>query len=369
MLIHDLKGMDRQEKQIKYEHALIAFMLYFISDAFWAWVDAGALPVTRFSVVVTNFSNFVFMALITYTWLEYVMAYEQIPKRTKKSTQFAMLLPFLLSLVLLVAIYILAPQTLLSDDLKLQPLYNVFLLTVPYIYIIAVIIYAVSKARKEENPIEKKRHLYIGFFPLMVVGGGLIQIVIVPETPIFSYAAAILMLIIYLQSMESRISMDPLTGLNNRGQLVRYVSQKNNLRITGRKTFVVMFDVNKFKSINDTYGHAEGDRALILIADALRNTVRQHNIPLFLGRFGGDEFIIVAHPAERSQLDELLDEVRNWVEISCRTERKPYTLTIGIGVDELLAPPDSFQSCLHRADQQLYLDKKHPGQKVTGATG
>jgi diguanylate cyclase (GGDEF)-like protein len=80
----------------------------------------------------------------------------------------------------------------------------------------------------------------------------------------------ILMLTFYIQSMEALISMDPPTKLNNRGQLFRYVSQETSLRMENRPTFVVMLDVNDFKAINDTYGHAEGDRALVIIANSLR---------------------------------------------------------------------------------------------------
>ena len=66
LLMRDLYSVDRQEKQIKFDHALIAFMLYFISDAAWAAIIAGMLPRNRFTVVATNFSNCVIMAVITF---------------------------------------------------------------------------------------------------------------------------------------------------------------------------------------------------------------------------------------------------------------------------------------------------------------
>ena len=66
LLLHNHFSIDRQEKQIKFDHALIAFMLYFISDAAWAAIIAGMLPRNRFTVVATNFSNCVIMAVITF---------------------------------------------------------------------------------------------------------------------------------------------------------------------------------------------------------------------------------------------------------------------------------------------------------------
>ena len=65
MLVHDLLTMNRQEQQIKYDKALVAFMLYFISDCFWAAVDSGILPKNTFSVAATNFANYVLMAAVT----------------------------------------------------------------------------------------------------------------------------------------------------------------------------------------------------------------------------------------------------------------------------------------------------------------
>ena len=61
MLFHNLFSVDRQEKQIKYDYALIAFMLYFLIDAVWASVLAGVLPKNRFAVLAINFAIYVIM--------------------------------------------------------------------------------------------------------------------------------------------------------------------------------------------------------------------------------------------------------------------------------------------------------------------
>ena len=54
---HDLLGVDRQERQIKYDHALIAFMLYFVSDILWAMMVAGHIPLNAWTSAVINFAN------------------------------------------------------------------------------------------------------------------------------------------------------------------------------------------------------------------------------------------------------------------------------------------------------------------------
>lgn len=357
MLFRDLFNVDRQEKQIKYDHALIAFMLYFVSDAFWAGVIAGILPKNHFTVLTTNFLNYVLMAAITYTWLRYVMAVEQVPRRDTPRTRFAILFPFYIATIALIVTYLIWPGVLLDEDLNLQGAYNVFQIAVPCVYIAAVVVYTMRRARVEESPIERRKHLFVGCFPLMVIAGGLFQILVLTETPVFCFCCAILMLVFYINSMETQISTDPLTGLNNRGQLLHYTSQRSNVRIEGRRTFVIMFDINDFKTINDTYGHAEGDRALVIVAEGLRTTVKNHSNPTFLARYGGDEFILITHCSGEEEIDPLIAEIRGRIETRCRESHVPYVVSIGAGFDELKGDEDTFQPCMQRADEKLYQDK------------
>ncbi|MCR5653710.1 MAG: GGDEF domain-containing protein [Ruminococcus sp.] len=359
MVAHDLLHADRQEKQVKYDRALLMFMLYFISDTFCAWIIAEALPKTRLSVVVVNFANYLLMAGITYTWLQYDMAVEQVPHRNRSINRFAVFFPFLVSTVALIAVYCIAPEVLLDKDLKVTPVYNVFLIAVPIINIIAAIIYSIRRARTEENPIEKQRHLYIGFFPLMVVAGGVFQIIVLPNTPIFCFSCALLMLILYIHSMEDRISIDALTKLNNRGQLIRYVSQRGNGYRKDRQTYVVMIDVNGFKKINDTYGHTEGDRALVLIANCLSEIVKRRSTSIFLSRYGGDEFVLIVPAESEDEIMSLIEEIRGLIEARCLEFKTPYMLSVGVGCARLEESPDSLQKCILRADEHLYLDKEH----------
>ena len=357
MLFWDLFSVDKQEKQIKYDRALVAFMLYFVSDALWAAIIAGVLPRSVFTVVSTNFANCILMAAITYLWLRYVMAFEQIPGRDKPLTRIITLAPFLISTAALISTYILAPRLLLSSTLEPQPLYDVFLIVVPIIYIVAILGYTMKQAITAESVIERKSHLTIGLFPLLVVFGGLAQEVALSETPIFCFSSTILMLIFYIASMKTQISTDPLTRLNNRGQLARYTAQKSNIYRDNRLTIVIMLDINDFKPINDTYGHAEGDRALILVANALMDVMRNHSTPMFLARYGGDEFILVTHPTTEDEVKPLISEIRERIEARCRAEGTPYTISIGAGFDVMTGEKDTFQRCMQRADERLYEDK------------
>lgn len=359
MLIHDCLGVDRQEKQIKYDQALIAFMLYFISDVIWAGFDSGVFPSSRLSALITNFSNFVIMTGIIYCWLKFVLAVEEVSNRNSMKLRLLLSLPFRISVLILVVTYIINPLLLIDENLKSTRVFDLFLVVVPYIYLVAIIVYTIKKARHTVDPTEKKKHLYIGFFPILVVIGGLLQMLLMPTLPIFCFSSNIFMLIFFIKSIDSQISTDPLTKLNNRGQFARYISQESNLRIDGRKTFAIMMDINDFKMINDTYGHAEGDKALIILSQALVHAVRNQNMPLFLGRYGGDEFVMIAHPEESHEIEVLIETIRNFVAAKCEKENKPYILSIGIGYDEYLDNQEAFSKCMRRADEKLYTDKEN----------
>lgn len=359
LLIHDYSRIDRQEKQVKYDHALLAFLLYFLSDAIWSGVDSRFFPVNNFTVLATNFSNFFLMTLITYTWLCYVMAAEHIKNRNSLLVKHILIVPLSISIIVLIMAYILSPGLLIDSNFKTTTAFDIFLVIVPFFYIVAVIIYGVKRASKEKNPMEKGRHLYIGFFPLIAVAGGFLQMMLMPELPIFCFSSTILMMVFYIHSMESQISTDPLTKLNNRGQLLRYVSQDSNLWIEGRETYVVMTDINDFKMINDTYGHWEGDSALILLSSAITSVIRKRNMPIFLARYGGDEFIMIVHPVDSSELDTLIENIRGSIIEKCEKENKPYRIQVGIGFDKLeKGEQDAFSKSLNRADDKMYENKK-----------
>ena len=358
MLHHDHTSIDKQEKQIKYDRALFAFLLYFVSDTIWSGVDSGVFPVSTASVMITTFANFVLITIITYRWLLYVMAEEQIPGRNRLIIKHALIFPLFVSVIVILIIYIVSPGLLISSEYKSTRLFDIFIATIPNIYIFAVLVYTIRKSLNEKNPIEKKKHLYIGGFPIITLAGGFLQMTLMPELPIFCFSSILLMLIFYIKSMESRISTDPLTNLNNRGQLLRYTSQEGNLFTEGRSTFIVMIDINDFKKINDTYGHSEGDCALVILSGAITSVIRNHHMPIFLARYGGDEFILIVRPVNDDEMDALIADLRECIIKRCEDEKKPYRISIGIGIDKLLkSEDDAFAKSLKRADDKMYENK------------
>ena len=357
MLGHNLSTVDRSEKVVKYDGALIAFMLYFVSDAIWASMIAGVLPKSMATVSLITLINFILMAGITFMWLRYVAAVETVPGRNTKGFIIKSFLPLGLSILIMVAILLVDPHLLITPEYTVTMFYSLFQVAIPIFYIIVVFVLVLRRAAAEDSPEDKTIHIYVGMFPLMVVLGGMMQVLLLPETPIFCYSCAILMIIFYIQMMESRISIDPLTGLNNRGQLRKYTAQENSIFREGKRTYIMMIDVNDFKGINDTYGHAMGDKALKFISDSLKQVAGSVNAPVFIARYGGDEFIFIAHSDNEEVPEKLVRNIHKKLNEVTEKAKLPFTMSVAIGYDELRRENDSFRECLERADQKCYINK------------
>ena len=113
-----------------------------------------------------------------------------------------------------------------------------------------------------------------------------------------------------------------------------------------------MLDVNKFKKINDTYGHVEGDAALIRCAEALKKSGGDSRN--FIGRYGGDEFIIIAELNGDDDAKTLCDRIADKLQEICIKDKIPYKLTFSFGYVAYDKKMKSIQDFIDAADQKLY---------------
>lgn len=156
-----------------------------------------------------------------------------------------------------------------------------------------------------------------------------------------------------------RLAMtDELTGLpNRRSVLTRFepLVQSGGIRACA----LLIIDIDHFKSINDNFGHAEGDAALKLVANALLQNIRE---PGFSGRLGGEEFVVVLPGADIDAACSAAESLRRQImtfDALAWLAARPMTVSIGVAVAH--AEGDSAGAMLHRADVALY-EAKHAGR-------
>lgn len=154
---------------------------------------------------------------------------------------------------------------------------------------------------------------------------------------------------------------DELTGLYNRRGFVTLAEQHLKLaRRTGRDAMLVYADLDGFKHVNDRFGHPEGDRALVAVAEILRSTFRESDI---VARVGGDEFAVLALEASGSSADRIRHRLAHNVESRNRSAGREYDLSVSAGmaafdpqhaadIEELIAEADRALYAFKRARRQ-----------------
>ncbi|STO44048.1 GGDEF domain-containing protein [Grimontia hollisae] len=153
-------------------------------------------------------------------------------------------------------------------------------------------------------------------------------------------------------------TLDPLTGIYNRRMLLTLAKRDfENTRIHSRPYSVLLMDLDKFKRINDRYGHHAGDLVLQAFTHAVQETQRKSDI---FGRFGGEEFILFLPKCseDNAQLvaDRIMTRVRD-MEIKVEGLSNPLKVTTSIGISTSRNQNDDLSSILTQADQALYIAK------------
>lgn len=155
---------------------------------------------------------------------------------------------------------------------------------------------------------------------------------------------------------------DALTALANvRGFRERAQRELDRARRTGAPFTLVHLDIDGFKAINDSRGHAEGDAVLVAVADVLRSG-RAIDIP---ARIGGDEFVLLLPETSRSAAEQVLARIRCDLDDSMSARGRPVTFSIGAAT--FLEAPESVDRALKVADALMYSVKHGSKDSVTFA--
>ncbi|MBK1736190.1 hypothetical protein CKO15_13105 [Halorhodospira abdelmalekii] len=194
---------------------------------------------------------------------------------------------------------------------------------------------------------------------------GAITFMFIPWTLGWTYGLAMAANLRAQRRIEHIAQHDPLTGLPNRRRLndnlQRLASRLKCNQKKGEPGFgLVIIDVNGFKKINDTYGHAFGDAALVKLAELLVSCLRPADEVI---RLGGDEFVVLLRELrDREALDGLCQRFSETLEVPAQIRGHGVRFVISIGA--ALCPDDSVEpDCLLAlADQRMYADKIQKGE-------
>lgn len=157
--------------------------------------------------------------------------------------------------------------------------------------------------------------------------------------------------------------LDPLTGTNTRSTMEReLMREQQRARRSGRPCSIAIADIDRFKSVNDTYGHQAGDRVLARVTRIIEDSLRPYDS---IYRFGGEEFLICLPDSGPEDARRVLDRVRKTIsETPIPIDNDdPLSVTVSFGVAQLV-PRRRLKEIMERADRALYEAKNNGRDQV-----
>lgn len=164
-------------------------------------------------------------------------------------------------------------------------------------------------------------------------------------------------LLVSQKQLKDLASRDSLTKLWNRAETVKFLGEEmDRSRREGRSVGVIMIDIDYFKRINDRLGHAIGDRALLQVVSRVKRKVRNSDR---VGRYGGDEIIIILPDCDTAKIGIIAERLRLAVSnhpVGCEQETVPVTISAGCTTTEHLVDPAA-EKLIREADAALLAAK------------
>ncbi len=166
------------------------------------------------------------------------------------------------------------------------------------------------------------------------------------------------------QELQRLSSTDRLTGLFNRGHWEEMLRQDYaRHRRYERNAALVMFDIDHFKKINDSYGHQAGDAVIQQTAELVRQCARDSDIA---GRYGGEEFVVLLPDTDSEGAMTFAERLRQSIEAhEVVHEGRSIRFTVSLGIADLSDPTNGYAQLIERADNALYSSKASGRNQVT----
>jgi diguanylate cyclase (GGDEF)-like protein len=166
-----------------------------------------------------------------------------------------------------------------------------------------------------------------------------------------------------LHGLQAMAMTDTLTGVANRRRIERFGQDAVDQAAANQSPITVLaVDIDRFKNINDNFGHQAGDQVLIRVAKACQGALRQFDL---LGRVGGEEFLVVLPQTTLEQGIEVAERLRSTIVTLPLADIAPgLNVTISLGVASMQADDNNLKDLLRRADKALYCAKENGRNRV-----
>jgi diguanylate cyclase (GGDEF)-like protein len=346
--------------EIRYLKAMIyAFFAYLIFDIFSYHFEDQIWTSPTWVVALINAIDIMAISFGCYFWFRYVQARSHLTIFPHHRLVNALIAIPLIFIVVADIVSIWTGWLFTIDaagSYKDKDIFWIVQGSVNYLYLVVPALYAVVKIVTTRSRQERIEYSFYACYMVAPLTAGILESYI-PYVPILALNMFLVIQIIFLFIQDMQINSDALTGLNNRRQLNHYLAVELPKASEDRPIIVLMMDINGFKSINDKHGHSEGDHALQILSEALKEVATKNSC--FVARYGGDEFCLLQTRGGTS-IASLQQEIQETLSAKQKALEKPlrYTISISIGGGLFIDSSCSPEAAIKAADRSLYNEKK-----------
>ena len=358
MLGESMRGLGRDDEVRAFKMGCRAFLFYCMTDSVWyllvTLADYG-FEIPLMVYYVANVLDYVAVATTCYTWFLFSESHFMVKWAENKFLLRLTALPLVVSLSLIAT----SPMTNLVFTLDENytsvhgPLYGL----VTFIdgsYALAFVAQALNRLRTERSVARRRELRSFSCSAIPPIAAACLAMVF-PTSSMLLWGFFGMIFIIYLTLQDSQMYTDVLTKLNNRRRTEEFLETK--IADAGSiPVYVFVIDVNKFKDVNDTLGHAKGDWALVAVADAMREVVGGGRS--YIARWGGDEFVIATRSPQWDGPNDMQDALNESLARLVAEEGFGMPLTVSVGSVRCDDPSATPAELVKEADQMMYEQKK-----------
>lgn len=357
ILQNSIKGVAHRGKDwTLFTMAIISSLVTICFDLLWGIVAYNMVETSIISHFVINALYFIAVEITSFLWFATFETIQESVFVQKRSYLIASFLPCIFTIIFIVASYWTGWFFIVDEsNVYHRGRFYYILEILMYGYVLFSCSKALYKASKREYYVKRSEYMVMSSFIVFPLIFGMIQL-FTPTVSMASIGMVLAILRVYIDFQETLVSLDPLTRLNNRNQMNKFLSEKMKSHKGSKRLYLLLMDADYFKHINDLYGHVEGDLALIRIANVLKQECSKKNY--FLCRYGGDEFIVICEVYREDEIKNFCDHLQKSLIAANEEAKAPYSLTLSIGYapyeDTIMHIPDF----ISLADKSLYKAKR-----------
>ena len=362
IILRRTQGVSRMVEQKTFMMGIISEMVFFVADTLAVLIGSRTIPGSNSALLICKTVYFFSTAMMCFLWFLYFeYLRETLFIRERRKVRLSSLGIWIFGLLLIGNIF--GKYLFYVEPDGSYHRGSLFILNyiLPYSYAFIVWLRLAVDILKKDNRLSRKPQILLALFPVAPGISGIIQF-FYPQVPVACVAMSLATLALYLNWTEQLISVDPLTNLSNRKQLELSFKQWSKSLGEAEKLGILLVDANNFKHINDTYGHAQGDIALITIADALRLGCKDIVGKSVIARYGGDEFIVLMITDSESICIEIKEKINRSLAEMVAKKYLPFELSVSIGM-AVFREGDSLRGLIERADEAMYREKEQRKQQ------